>query len=148
MRGPGETADGTLPAAREIPLAVLVNSLAGLDPARPVVTYCAGGNRSQVAASALRGAGFDDVSDLVGGYTAWAGAGMPLATAGASDSVIGAVPQVGARAAKALVDGGALLLDVREPSEWEAEHAPDAVLVPMGQVRDRQGELSTDRRIV
>ena len=43
---------------------------------------------------------------------------------------------------------GALLLDVREPEEWQAEHAPGAVLMPMGQVRQRQSELPRDRRIV
>ena len=41
-----------------------------LDRSRPTVVYCAGGYRSSVAASLLRRAGFDDVSDLVGGYGA------------------------------------------------------------------------------
>ena len=72
---PGETAGGTLPGAREIPLAVLTDSLDGLDPAHPVVVYCASGYRSQVAASVLLDAGFADVSDLLGGYGAWEGAG-------------------------------------------------------------------------
>lgn len=31
-----------------------------------------------------------------------------------------------------LVDRGAVVLDVREPYEWEAGHAPQAVHVPMG----------------
>ena len=42
-----------------------------LDPARPVVTYCAGGYRSSIAASLLRASAFADVSDLIGGYQAW-----------------------------------------------------------------------------
>jgi rhodanese-related sulfurtransferase len=33
--------------------------------------YCAGGYRSSVAASLLRQRGFVDVSDILGGYTAW-----------------------------------------------------------------------------
>ena len=33
VRSPGETSAGTLPGAREIPLAVLADSLSGLDPA-------------------------------------------------------------------------------------------------------------------
>jgi hydroxyacylglutathione hydrolase len=37
----------------------------------PTVVYCAGGYRSSVAASVLRQAGFDDVSDIIGGYGAW-----------------------------------------------------------------------------
>ena len=147
IRGPGETVAGTLHGAREIPLAVLADSLDGIDRASPVVVYCGSGYRSEIAASVLIDAGFADVSDLLGGYGAWDGAGMPTATA--DDEVhVGAAPQVGARAANALVDAGALLLDVREPDEWDAGHAPSASFVPMGQVRERQSELPRDRRIV
>ena len=46
------------------------------------------------------------------------------------------------------MDGGALLLDVREPEEWCTEHAPTAMLLPVGRVRSRQHELPRDRRIV
>ena len=147
VRAPAETADGTLPGAREVPLVALVDSLAGLDPTQPIVTYCATGSRSLIASSALRAAGFDDVSDLLGGYAAWAAAGLPTATPGVVVSV-GATPQVHARAAKALIDAGALLVDVREPAEWQAEHAPGALLVPMGTVRERRAALPRDRRIV
>jgi DMSO/TMAO reductase YedYZ molybdopterin-dependent catalytic subunit/glyoxylase-like metal-dependent hydrolase (beta-lactamase superfamily II) len=147
VRSPGETAGGTLPGAREIPLAVLADSLGGLDPACPVVVYCGSGYRSQVAASVLLDAGFTDVSDLLGGYGAWHATGLPTSTPGAGVEV-GTTPHVGARAAKALVDAGALLLDVREPDEWEAGHAPGASLLPMGQVREHQQELPRDGRIV
>ncbi len=58
------------------------------------------------------------------------------------------VPEVDAVEGRALVDGGALLLDVREPDEWEAGHAPDAQFLPLGQVQARVDELPTDRRIV
>ncbi len=147
VRSPGETAAGTLPGAREIPLPVLIDSLGALDPSAPVVMYCASGYRSGIAASVLLDAGFADVSDLLGGYGAWDGAGLPTAS-GESGEIVGTAPQVGARAAKALVDAGALLLDVREPGEWHAGHAPDALLVPMGRVRAQQAELPRDRRIV
>src|SRR5205823_3200916 len=69
---------GTLEGAREIPLAVLTDSLMALDRTAAVVTYCAGGYRSQIAASVLREAGFEDVSDVLGGYGAWEGAGLPV----------------------------------------------------------------------
>jgi DMSO/TMAO reductase YedYZ molybdopterin-dependent catalytic subunit/3-mercaptopyruvate sulfurtransferase SseA len=147
VRDPVETAIGTLPGALEIPLAVLVDSLGGLDPTSPVVSYCATGDRSLIAASVLQEAGFSDVSDLLGGYGAWVAAGLPISTTGAEVS-IGTTQQVGARAAKAQVDAGALLLDVREPAEWEIEHAPDALLMPMGKVPEGQGDLPRDRRIV
>jgi DMSO/TMAO reductase YedYZ molybdopterin-dependent catalytic subunit/rhodanese-related sulfurtransferase/glyoxylase-like metal-dependent hydrolase (beta-lactamase superfamily II) len=147
VRGPGETASGTLPGAREIPLPALAESLDALDPRGSVVVYCAGGSRSSVAASMLIDAGFTDVSDLLGGYGAWDSAGMPTSTGG--DAVaVGTTPQVSARAAKARIDDGALLLDVREIDEWQDQHAPDAVLMPMGQVSKRQDEIPRDREIV
>jgi len=146
VRSPTETAEGTLPAAREIPLATLTRSLAGLDRSAPVLVYCASGYRSQAAASILLAAGFADVSDLLGGYRAWEDAGLPVALAGKPGAT--AVPGVGARAAKALIERGALMLDVRELDEWQAGHAPHAWLLPMGQVLDHRGDLPRDRRIV
>ena len=147
VRSPGETAGGTLPGAREIPLAVLTDSFAALDKAHPVVVYCASGYRSQIAASVLLEGGFADVSDLLGGYQAWDSAGLPTST-GAHPADIGTTPAVSPRVGRALVDDGALLLDVREPDEWGAVRAPGAVPLPMGQVRQRQFELPRDRRIV
>ena len=79
VRAAAETADGTIPGAVEIPLAVLADSLDRLDRDLPVVVYCASGYRSQVAASMLSAAGFRDVSDLLGGYGAWVAAGLPVA---------------------------------------------------------------------
>jgi glyoxylase-like metal-dependent hydrolase (beta-lactamase superfamily II)/rhodanese-related sulfurtransferase len=71
VRNPGETVDGVIPGAREIPLPVLADSIESLDHTAPVVAYCASGYRSLVAASVLRAAGFHDVADLMGGYGAW-----------------------------------------------------------------------------
>jgi rhodanese-related sulfurtransferase len=42
----------------------------------------------------------------------------------------------------------AFLLDVREPDEWEAGHAPSAVHVPMGDVVTRLDEIPDDREVV
>lgn len=72
VRNPGEVAAGTIPDAIEIPVGQLPARLGELDPAKPTVVYCAGGYRSSVAASLLRHNGFTDVSDILGGYGAWA----------------------------------------------------------------------------
>jgi DMSO/TMAO reductase YedYZ molybdopterin-dependent catalytic subunit/rhodanese-related sulfurtransferase len=145
VRTPAETARGTLPGAREIPLANLVRLPDALDRSTPVVVYSAGGYRSLVAASVLQAAGFADVADLAGGYRAWEGAGLRVVRDAVSHA---AVPEVGARAAAALVEAGALLLDVREPGEWQAGHVAQALLLPMGQVARHRGGLPQDRRIV
>jgi hydroxyacylglutathione hydrolase len=77
VRNPGELEHGTIGTAVNIPVGQLPGRLDELDPARPTVVYCAGGYRSSVAASLLRQRGFADVSDLIGGYTAWADTTQP-----------------------------------------------------------------------
>jgi hydroxyacylglutathione hydrolase len=71
VRNPGEVVEGRIAGARHVPLPRLRQELPSLDPKRPTVAYCAGGYRSSIAASLLGASGFDDVSDLLGGYTAW-----------------------------------------------------------------------------
>jgi hydroxyacylglutathione hydrolase len=71
VRNAGETEGGSIPGAHTIPLPQLRDELKTLDPTRPTVVFCAGGYRSSIAASLLRHAGFDDVSDILGGYGAW-----------------------------------------------------------------------------
>ncbi|MBU9765746.1 MBL fold metallo-hydrolase [Mycobacterium sp. TNTM28] len=72
VRNPGEAEAGMVPGAVNIPVGQLPNRIGELDPTRPTVVYCAGGYRSSVAASLLRRHGFTDVSDILGGYGAWA----------------------------------------------------------------------------
>lgn len=71
VRGPGEFAGGALPGAVNLPLPRLRTLMSTLDPGRPVLVHCAGGYRSIAAASLLAAHGFADVSDLIGGWTAW-----------------------------------------------------------------------------
>jgi len=58
------------------------------------------------------------------------------------------IPEIEADDASEAVAEGAYLLDVREPDEWSAGHAPEAVHVPMGELGLRVAELPRDRRIV
>ena len=155
IRNPGETAAGVLPGAVEMPLPTLVDNLGALQPDRPTVVYCAGGYRSAIASSVLRAAGFEDVSDIVGGYGAWSGAGLPTSASASASGAGGEqvvsmtveVPEVTPEDAGGLLDAGALLLDVREHDEWDAGHAPTASHVPMREVPARIAELPSDRRI-
>lgn len=71
VRNPGEVAEGMIAGAVSIPVGQLPDRTGELDPSRPTVVYCAGGYRSSVAASLLRSRGFNDVSDILGGYGAW-----------------------------------------------------------------------------
>ena len=71
VREPDERQAGHIAGSQHIPLGQLRDRIGELDPDLPVVTYCAGGYRSSIAASLLRASGFADVSDLIGGYQAW-----------------------------------------------------------------------------
>lgn len=45
------------------------------DKTRPVIAYCAGGVRSLIAARTMQEMGYENVSSMSGGYTAWKNAG-------------------------------------------------------------------------
>ncbi len=47
-----------------------------------------------------------------------------------------------------LLDGEAILLDVRQESEWDAGHAPMASLIPLTELPDHLDELPRDRLII
>jgi len=71
---------GKLPNALHIPLSQLnarAGELAKLT-SRPVVVYCARGNRSRTAGNLLAKQGFADIYSLHGGLKAWKDAGLPL----------------------------------------------------------------------
>jgi hydroxyacylglutathione hydrolase len=74
IRNPGEVELGSIPHARHISLPSLLKRIDELDKTSPLVVFCRGGYRSSIASSLLKSHGFTDVSDLIGGYTAWTAA--------------------------------------------------------------------------
>ena len=50
--------------------------------------------------------------------------------------------------AKELIEGGAHIIDVRDPHEFQGGHVPDATLIPVNSVFDRRAELPADGQIV
>lgn len=58
------------------------------------------------------------------------------------------VPAVDAQEAQRMAAQGAMLLDVREPDEWAAGHAPDATHVPLGQLAARLSTVPRDASVV
>jgi len=73
VRQPSEYEEEHLPGAKLIPLGQLGEAVAELDRDKPVITYCAIGGRSRVAAQLLQGYGFREVYNLKGGIKAWQG---------------------------------------------------------------------------
>ncbi|GGZ40910.1 rhodanese-like domain-containing protein [Streptomyces poonensis] len=70
---------GHAPGALHLPLSRLAAgaALPRAAQGRPVVTICRSGNRSRTAAGLLAARG-TEATDVVGGMTAWARAGLPV----------------------------------------------------------------------
>lgn len=78
VRSDMEWNEGHLPGALHIPLGYLRDRLGELTKRTPLMTHCLSGGRSAIAASILRAAGFDQVSNLTGGFQAWKDAGLTV----------------------------------------------------------------------
>lgn len=50
--------------------------------------------------------------------------------------------------AAALMDQGALVVDVRTPGEWAEGHAEASLLLPLNELPDRIGELSMNQALL
>lgn len=77
VRETSEWDAGHVPGAMHIPYEELSERAHELPHGRPIVTYCAGGIRSSLAASILESGG-RTVANLRGGFTAWRNAELPI----------------------------------------------------------------------
>ena len=78
---------GVIPGSLHVPLSVLywrVDPSSGYadtrlsDPSRRIILFCADGYSSSLAAESLRALGLARTSDVIGGFQAWAEAGLPV----------------------------------------------------------------------
>jgi rhodanese-related sulfurtransferase len=88
------------------------------------------------------------VALVIAACGASAPAAVPSAAARASTAALALAPTVSPAQADRLQKDGALVLDVREPSEWVTGHIDGATLIPLGELPARLGELPRDRSIV
>ena len=78
VRAPREREQKHISGSLSIPLNRLAENLERLPKYRSLLVYCAGGYRSSIAASLLRGSGFDSISEIAGGIAAWEAARLPV----------------------------------------------------------------------
>ena len=80
VREQAEYAQAHILNARALPLSQIEARIGDFTKYKdkPVIVYCVSGNRSNKAAAALRKAGFAQVVNLRGGFTAWQQAGLPV----------------------------------------------------------------------
>lgn len=71
VRQPGEWQAGRVPGAVHIPGASLPGEMDQLPRASTIAVYCGSGYRSSIATSLLKRAGFPEVVNVLGGFSAW-----------------------------------------------------------------------------
>jgi len=141
VRDPAEYAKGHLAGSINIGLGGQYATWAGtvLDRSRPIVIIAEPG-REQEAALRLGRIGFDHVKGFLE-------RGME-ALADRSD-LVWPTERVSAPMVAEELAGvdPPILLDVRNPREWEARHIPGSVNVPLNNLQERIAEIPRDRRI-
>src|SRR3954469_7366215 len=78
VREKDEWTEGFIPGARWIPRGFLELRIEDQipEPTSEIVLYCAGGNRSALAARSLAELGYSNVKSMAGGFSAWKRAGL------------------------------------------------------------------------
>jgi hydroxyacylglutathione hydrolase len=80
VRRPPEWSSGHIESATHMPLNHLAESALSLNRDSKVAVLCAGGYRSSIASSVLEQLGFRNISNVVGGMTAWSNAKLAVAS--------------------------------------------------------------------
>ena len=120
VRERDEIADGYIPGAHMIPRGFLEMNIeedVTMDRAASIVLYCAGGNRSALAARDLEFMGYKKVRSMVGGFKAWKDSGYEFDQGGLLSEedlqryarhII--LPEVGEKGQQRLLKGKVLLV--------------------------------------
>jgi rhodanese-related sulfurtransferase len=75
-------------------------------------------------------------------------AGILLLNPGRAPSAEKLPLEISVAEASSLRDAGAFILDVRQPEEWNENHIPGAMLIPLGELASRVDELPKEQEIV
>jgi sulfur-carrier protein adenylyltransferase/sulfurtransferase len=119
VRERDEWDEGHIPGALHVPRAYLESRIESAVPdhERPVVVYCASGNRSAFATRTLEEMGYTDVRNLTGGYVDWKRNGLPTQLPRSLDPERRArysrhllIPEVGEEGQLKLLDARVLLI--------------------------------------
>jgi molybdopterin/thiamine biosynthesis adenylyltransferase/rhodanese-related sulfurtransferase len=119
VRDHDEWDEGHIPGALHVPRSFLESRIESAVPDRdrPIVVYCAVGNRSAFATRTLEELGYSDVRNLAGGYVDWKRNGLPTQLPRSLDAERRArysrhllIPEVGEEGQLRLLDARVLLV--------------------------------------
>jgi rhodanese-related sulfurtransferase len=146
VRERGEYNECQIPNTTSLPRSQIEFRIAELVPNRtiPIVVYDEGGKRAELAAETLAALGYETVSVLDGGVTAWrnegretvSGVNVPSKAFGEKVQHDRNVADVSPEELKSLIDGNAdlTILDMRTPEEYGRFCIPGGLNVPGGDV--------------
>jgi len=170
VREANEYAEGHIPGAVNIPIRTLAQNLDKVPTDQPVLVYCASGHRAGMATAALRELGYDNVRAFSGGWKAWSGANEEVSTDAAAagsftpkevapellaavDAFLSAIPEgyyiVGTvEKLQEAIDAGAVLIDVREESEFAEGAIPGALNIPLRTLVANLDQIPQDKPVI
>jgi molybdopterin/thiamine biosynthesis adenylyltransferase/rhodanese-related sulfurtransferase len=158
VREQHEFEEAHIPGAIHVPRAYLESRIEGKvsDKARPLVLYCATGQRSALAAHTLQSLlGYDDVASMTGGITLWKDRGFEVETPRALDADQKArysrhvlLPEIGLEGQLALLDAKVLLLGAGGLGSPTALYLAAAGVGTIGLVDDDVVDVSNLQRQV
>ena len=170
VREASEFEQGHIPGAVNIPIRTLAQNLDQVPTDQPVLVYCASGHRAGMATAALRELGYDNVKAFSGGWKAWSEAGGEVSTeagvAGsftpkeiapellaAVDGFLAAIPEgyysLGTvEKLQEAIDNGAVLIDVREESEFAEGAIAGAINIPLRTLVANLDQIPQDQPVV
>jgi molybdopterin/thiamine biosynthesis adenylyltransferase/rhodanese-related sulfurtransferase len=158
VREQHEFEESHIPGAIHVPRGHLESRIEGKvgDKSRPVVLYCASGQRSALAAHTLQSLlGYDDVASMTGGITLWKDRGFEVETPRALDAdqksrysrhVL--LPEIGIEGQLALLDAKVLLLGAGGLGSPTALYLAAAGVGTIGLVDDDVVDVSNLQRQV
>ena len=152
-----EWAEGKIPGAVLIPRGNLESRIEQVAPekSRPILLYCAQGNRTVFGAKSLSELGYTDVISLAGGYTDWKRNGFDTELPGGLDDAKRArysrhllIPEVGEEGQLKLLDSRVLLLGAGGLGSPAALYLAAAGVGTLGIVDDDRVDASNLQRQV
>lgn len=149
VREPDEFSQARIPGAKLIPMSEMNSRINEIPNDREVVIYCRTGNRSAYLVNILEQNGYTNLINLSGGIVSWYENGYPVDTTPAGETYHAAafedldVDEVNQRLSK----NNAVLIDVREPYEFDDVRAPKSINIPLSRIPEEIHKYEKDKNI-
>ena len=149
VREPDEFTQVRIPGAKLIPMSEMNSRIAEIPKDQDVVVYCRTGNRSAYLLNILEQNGFTNLINLAGGIVAWYQQGYEVDTQPADDTYHAAQFEDidVTEAHQRLKMNNSVLVDVREPYEYDEGRATGSVNIPLSRIPESIQNYEKDKSI-